>query len=96
MSESTLNVLVSGWMGLFGGMITISINSFISGFFKRKEQLYQHQLDTIKMIKEKKLQHEMDIKLQKISATNEELAKLKGEVAQLQAAVARLEWIAQR
>jgi hypothetical protein len=96
MSESTINVLVSGLMGIFGGMITISINGLISGFFKHEELLYQHQLDIIKMKKEKTLQHQMDIELQKISASNEELAKLKGEMAQLRAAVARLAGMAQR
>ena len=96
MSESSLNILFSGLMGIFGGMFTIPINGLISWIFKREEQRYQNELDTMKMIKEKKLQHEMDIKLQKISPTNEELAKLKGEVAQLRKAVAHLEGMAQR
>ena len=90
MSESTFNLLISGFMGMFGGMITVSMNGIISALFKREELRYEHELAVTKMIKEKTLQHRMDIELQKMSASNEELAKLKGEVAELWAAVARL------
>jgi len=91
MSESTLNVLVSGLMGIFGGMITIPINALINGYLTRKEQFYQHQLDMIKTMREKQVQHQYDIELLKIkSAEDDELGKLKSEVTKLKSEVAPL------
>jgi hypothetical protein len=71
--ESTINLLLSGLMGLFGGLFTIPINALFSWGLKRDEQLYQHKLDMIAKQRELLLQHKLAMERQK----NDEIVKLK-------------------
>jgi hypothetical protein len=79
--ESTINLLMSGLMGLMGGFITIPLNALMSWSLKRDEQLYQHKLDMIAKKRDLLLQHKLEI---------ERNTKL-DRVARLEATVARLE-----
>lgn len=79
--ESTMNLLVSGLMGLFGGLITIPVNALFSWYLKRDEQRYQHKLDIIAKQRELLLQHKLEM---------ERLAK-EDEIADIKAAIVRLE-----
>jgi hypothetical protein len=56
LSESTINILLSGLMGFMGGMLTIPINAIINWEFKRKEILLKHKLDMVAKKQEVTLQ----------------------------------------
>lgn len=92
MPQSTVNLFLSGLMGLLGGFFTIPINALISWWLKRDEQLLQHKLDMIAKQRELLLQHqyeqrEMVLQHQlEISRTARD-----DELVDLKAAIVRLE-----
>jgi len=45
MDISTANVLLSGLMGFFGGLVTIQINAIFALWLRRDELKYAHKLD---------------------------------------------------
>ncbi len=59
--ESTFNLILSGIMGVFGGLLTLPINAVIAWLLKRDEQLYQHKLDLIAKQRELLLQHKLTV-----------------------------------
>jgi hypothetical protein len=79
--ESTINLLLSGLMGLAGGLVTIPLNACVSWVLKRDEQLYQHRLDRIAKQRELLLEHKLEM---------ERMAK-DDRIARLEEAIARLE-----
>ena len=79
--ESTFNLLISGLMGAFGGLVTIPINALISWRLKRDEQLYQHQLDIIAKKRELLLQHQLEMGRK---GKDEELNQLKQSISRLE------------
>jgi len=81
MDTSTTNLLVSGLMGLIGGLITIPINTIASWWLKREEQKYQHKLDVIAKQRELILQHKLEIQRTKRS---DELSELKISITKLE------------
>lgn len=79
--ESTINLLLSGLMGMFGGFVTIPFNAVFSLFLKRDELKYQHKLNLIAKQRELLLQHQLEM----------ERKDRDNEMAALRAAVKRLE-----
>ena len=62
-SSNSMNyLLLSGFMGLLGGILTIPINAIFSYLLKRDELLYQHKLDLIAKQRELLLEHELELK----------------------------------
>lgn len=80
--ESTLNLLLSGLMGVIGGLFSIPINAYILWRLKRDELYYQHKLEVIAKERELYLQHRLEMKLRE---------RDQGEIAELKATVAKLE-----
>ena len=72
--ESTLDLLVSGLMGIFGGLIATPINALFSWWLKRDEQLLQHKLSMIEKKQELLLQHKLEMERKE---KDKELAELK-------------------
>jgi hypothetical protein len=62
MSPTIKEILLSSFMGLLGGLITIPISTFFSIRQKRDEIAYQHRLNLIEKEKELYLQHRLEIK----------------------------------
>lgn len=60
LSESTTNILISGIMGILGGLVTIPINALFSFWLKRDEQLYKNRLDMIAKKQELLLQYKLE------------------------------------
>ena len=79
--ESTINLIMSGVMGIFGGLITIPINAAIAWRLKRDEQLYQHKLDLIAKQRELLLQHKLEMER---LAKNNELDEIKAAISQIE------------
>jgi len=88
--DSTVNLLLSGFMGLVGGLITIPLNALVSWLLKRDEQLYQHKLGMIAKQRELLLQHKLEMERK---AKDDRIIRLENTVAQLQQqdALTRLE-----
>lgn len=61
MSESSLNILLSGLMGLAGGLLALPINAVLSYFLKREELYYSHKLDVIAKQRELLLEHKLEL-----------------------------------
>lgn len=81
MSDETVKLLLSGIMGIFGGMITIPINALFSWYLKRDEQLYQHKLNMVAKKSELLLQHKLEMEAK---GRDTEIAELKSSVAKLE------------
>lgn len=79
--ESTINLLFSGLMGIFGGLITIPFNTIATWWLKRDEQLLKHRLDWILKRQELLLQHKLEME-KKIRES---------ELIDLRSAIVRLE-----
>jgi len=79
--ESTVNLLLSGLMGIFGGLATIPINTIFAWWLKREEQLYQHKLDMIAKQRELLLQHKFEMEKK---GKDEEMENLKAAVSRLE------------
>lgn len=82
MSESTINLILSGLMGAISGLITLPINSFILSRLKKDELLYQHKLDVIAKERELFFQHRLELK--KMEQGNNEIAELKESIKKLE------------
>lgn len=61
MTQDSLNILVSGLMGLVGGLITLPINALFSWMLKKEELNLQSKLKA----REMKLQLQFDIEKEK-------------------------------
>lgn len=59
--ESTTNLVLSGLMGIIGGLISIPINALIMWKLKHDEIYYQHKLDIIAKERELLLQHKLEM-----------------------------------
>ena len=81
MSDEIIKLLLSGLMGIFGGMITIPINALFSWYLKKDEQLNQHRLDMIAKKSELLLQHKLEMEAK---GRNTEIVALKSRVAKLE------------
>lgn len=79
--ESILNLLFSGLMGIFGGLITIPFNAIATWWLKRDEQLLKHRLDWAIKRQELLLQHKLE--LEKNFRENE-LLELKSAILKLE------------
>lgn len=82
--ESTMNLLVSGLMGLIGSLVSIPIHLLLTSQLKREEQLYQHKLDMIAKQRELVLQHKLEMerkgKNEQIAQIQEAISKLEKEI----------------
>ena len=67
------DVLFSGLMGFFGGLVTIPINAIIVYFLKRDELSYSHKLDVIAKQRELLLQHKLEVQRKDKDSTIYEL-----------------------
>jgi len=72
-SDSTGSLLLSGLMGIFGGLLTIPINAYFTYWLKRDELLYQHKLDLISKQRELLLEHKLE--MQRLEFSKHEKAK---------------------
>jgi hypothetical protein len=61
MNETTTGILLSGLMGLFGGLITIPIIALINYWLKRDELEYSQKLESIAKQRELLLQHKLEL-----------------------------------
>jgi len=61
MNETTANILLSGLMGFFGGLITIPIIALINYWLKREELEYSNKLESIAKQRELLLQHKLEM-----------------------------------
>ena len=61
--ESTSNLILSGIMGLMGGLLTIPINAYFAYLLKRDEISYKRRLDDISKKRELLLQHKLELQL---------------------------------
>ncbi len=66
--ESTINMILSGAMGFFGGMLTIPINAIIAWTLKRDELSYKHRLDLIAKRQELILQFKLEMQKSEVEA----------------------------
>lgn len=80
MSLELLDLLVSGLMGIVGGLITIPVNAYFSMKLKRDELELQHRLDIIAKSRELLLDHQLQ--LERMSK-DREIAELKTSIEQL-------------
>jgi len=71
--ESTINLLLSGLMGIIGGMLTVPINALFSWLLKRSELNYQHQLGMIAKQRELLLAHQLEMKGKITDGKNQDL-----------------------
>lgn len=65
MTQDTVNILVSGLMGLVGGLITLPINALFSWLLKKEEINLQYKIKQ----REMKLQAQMDFEAEKKTRT---------------------------
>jgi bifunctional DNA-binding transcriptional regulator/antitoxin component of YhaV-PrlF toxin-antitoxin module len=65
--ESTINLILSGLMGLLGGLITIPINVFFAFWLKKFEIEHGHKLDEIAKKRELLLQHKLELQRMEFS-----------------------------
>lgn len=79
--NATTNLILSGLMGIFGGLITLPLNAVISWWLKREEQDYQYKLDILAKRQELLLQHKLEI--QKISK-DKDIEALRFAIAQIE------------
>jgi hypothetical protein len=77
--ESTLNLLLSGLMGIFGGLIVIPISALVSWRLKQDELLLKHRLDLVAKRQELLLQHTLER-----NSRSEEFAEMKAAIARLE------------
>jgi len=89
--ESTMNLLLSGIMGMMGGLITIPINAIVAQWLKRDALLYQHKLDLIAKKRELLLQHQLEMERKAKDERQDEINQFKKMVEHLEARVASLE-----
>lgn len=82
MTESTLNLLLSGLMGALGALIMTPVNAYIVWRLRRDEIAYQHKMDVIAKERELFLQHRLEMRRRE---------NLEADVAQLKDTVKRLE-----
>ena len=66
MTEETLNLLLSGIMGILGGLSLIVPNMFVTRMLKRDELLIQHKYNSIEKRNELKLQHDLSMEAKKL------------------------------
>ncbi|CAG0960366.1 hypothetical protein ANRL3_00837 [Anaerolineae bacterium] len=78
-------------MGVMGGLVTIPLNTVLSWWLKRDEQLYKHRLDMIAKQRELLLQHELEMKRK---GKDDDIYQLKRTISKLEMKVAGLERIA--
>lgn len=84
--EPTINLLLSGLMGIFGGLVTIPINALVSHYLQRDLQQYRHRLDMIAKQRELLLQHRLEMERK---GKADEIAELKAAIARLEQSVYR-------
>ncbi len=59
--ESSINLIISGIMGILGGLLTLPINAFFAYSLKRDEIKFQNRLDEISKKRELLLQHQLEL-----------------------------------
>jgi len=71
---STTNLIISGLMGILGGLLTIPINALFAFWLKKYEIEYEHRLDELAKKRELLLQHKLDLErikfAQKVKGTS--------------------------
>jgi hypothetical protein len=82
--QETINLVLSGLMGMFGGLFTIPINAIFTRWLKREELLLQHRLDLIARKRELLLEHQLEMKGR---AKDHELAEIKMAVTRLEKSI---------
>lgn len=94
MSDSVANLLVSGLMGLIGGLITIPLNALFNWWLKRNELLLRSKLERINKQRELLLRHEAEAAKResaRLDTFEKELGNVKAEINQIKLNVTRLE-----
>ena len=71
---STTSLIISGVMGILGGLFTIPINAFFAFWLKKYEIEHEHRLDELTRKRELLLQHKLELErmrfAQKIKGTS--------------------------
>jgi hypothetical protein len=80
MNPESIDLLVSGLMGMIGGLITIPVNAFFSMRMKREELELQHRLDLIAKSRELLLDHQLQLERM---TKESEMAELRAAIEQL-------------
>lgn len=81
LSEATMNLVISGLMGLLGGILIVPINALVGLWLKRDEISYKHKLDSIAKQREMYLQHKYDMAKQ---GNKSELIRLEERIAKIE------------
>ena len=79
--DSTINLIFSGLMGIFGGLVVIPVNTVATWWLKRDEQLLKHRLDWILKRQELLLQHKLELETK---YRENELKELKSAITKLE------------
>jgi hypothetical protein len=88
MTQDTVNILISGLMGLVGGLITLPINALFSWMLKKEELNLQSKLKA----REMQLQIQLDIKKEKElqRLRQNEISDIKSRIENLENSISRL------
>ena len=76
--ESSLNLIISGVMGILGGLLTIPINAIFAYSLKRDEIEFSHRLDEISKKRELLLQHKLELQKMEFAQKLEQSSPQKG------------------
>lgn len=87
LSETTINLLLSGLMGILGSFVSVPFHLLISSHFKHEEQAYQHKLDIIAKQRELLLQHKLELERH---GKSREFDDMKKRVVSLEEAIREL------
>ena len=87
MAQDTFNILVSGLMGLIGGLITLPINAVISLLLKKEELNLQSKLKHREMQLQAKIDIDKEKELQRLRST----PNLQSEISSIKSRIEKLE-----
>jgi hypothetical protein len=73
---STINILVSGIMGMFGGAISVPVNAIMNWFLKSRELAMKAKLEEISHLRKLLLKHNFEMKDKKHSDTDALIEKI--------------------
>jgi hypothetical protein len=76
MQQETSNILISGLMGILGGLITLPISTILQWALKRDEIGYKSKHDEINKRNELLLAHKLEMKKIQLSSKNKEVTEI--------------------
>lgn len=102
MAQDTVNILVSGLMGLVGGLITLPINALFSWLLKKeeinlqykikqREMKLQAQIDFEAEKKKRTLQTRLDFELEKEKRRLDNSSNPSNEISEIKSRIEKLE-----